>query len=417
MAKFKLGETIDYYLPNRDLKLLVSVRILRSLVQGYLLVFFAIYLSQIGFSATLIGLTLGIGSVVSAFLTFATGILSDRYGRKPFLLAYGVLMAISGLVFSFTTVPFILITTSALGAIGRGGQGGGQAGPFAPAETALLAERTKSETRSRTFSFNTFAGTFATTLGALLAGVPDWLHSQFHWSFLEAYRPMYLAVALVGVLTYILMLFIQESPRKSPETHPHKVESTRKQNINYIWKISVAGIINGFGIGFVGGLIPYWLYLRFKVSPSSIGPIMALSSLLTAFLSLYVAEISRRLGDIVMITFSRLLGVLFTILLIFSPNFIVAAILVVLRTIGTMVAMPIRQSYTMGIIDDDMRGTAAGISGVARRLPGAISPAIAGYWFDQGLLELPFLASAVFMALNAALYFYWFHNIKPKDDE
>ncbi len=408
---------IREYLPTEDLRRLVAARGLRSLVQGYILVIFAIYLAQIGFSPWLIGLTLGIGSAVSALLTLATGIVSDRYGRKPFLLAYSVLLALSGIIFSITAIPLVLIAVSALGGLGRGGGVGGQAGPFAPAEVALLSEKTTLANRSAVFSINSAVGMLTMALGTVFAGLPEMIRSAYGLPLAVSYDPLFLGVAAVGVVTFFLLWPIKETvDRSAARGRPHEKKTmSRKENIRMIGKISIAGMVNGFGIGFVGGILPYLLYLRFNVSPGVIGPVIGGSSVLASFSSLWMARLARRFGDINIITISRIFGVACTALIPIVPGFALAAVFVVLRMAGAMGAMPIRQSYTMGIVDDDLRGTVAGISGVARRLPSAVSPAISGIWINMGELELPFFASAAFMAANAALYFHWFRRVKPRE--
>lgn len=179
----------------------------------------------------------------------------------------------------------------------------------------------------------------------------------------------------------------------------------------------MASLLNGFGLGFVTGILSYWLYIRFHVSSESIGLVMAAGMILASFISIWVVKLAERFGDIAVITASRMAGLVFTVFLAISPVYPLAALFVILRAASTMSAMPIRQSYTMGIVDPDLRGTASGISGVARRIPAAFSPAIAGYWITIGELELPFFASAFFMGVNAILYFFWFQNIKPSDFE
>ena len=413
--KFSIKEFINNWLPTADLKKLIIVRGLRSLTQGYIIVIFAIYLSQIGFSSWLIGVTLGIGSAISAILTLLTGILSDKFGRKIFLIFYGILLTLSGLIFAFTTMPFVLILVSALGGIGRSGGAGGQAGPFAPAETALISEKTTVLNRSKVFTLNNMIGIFFTAIGALFAGIPEMLQKLLHLSIFQSYQPLFMCIAFIGILTIIILLPITELPKKTQEkTAEIKIE--RKKNFKLIWKISIAGLLNGFGLGFISGILPYWLYLRFGVSPETIGPVIGISSLLTSFASLWMVSLAKKFGDVIIISLSRALGVIFTILLAISPTYPIAAILVALRMASSMSALSIRQSYTMGIIDEDLRGTAAGMGGVTRRLPAAISPALSGYWLNINQLELPFFASAFFMGANAILYFIWFHNIKPKDN-
>jgi len=414
MMPFSPSAYLNRWIPPGDLRRLVVVRGLRSFTQGYVTVIFAIYLGLLGFPAWLIGLTLTIGGVASAVLTLLTGVLSDRIGRRPFLLLYGWLLLISGVVFSLTTIPWVLILLSALGGLGRGGGGGGQAGPFMPAEQAIIAEKATGETRTRVFAANSIVGTGFAALGALLAGIPEWAQGVWHLSILASYRPLYLGVALIGALSVVILWPLTEQPRKA-RANDAEARARRRRTRQTIGKISFAGAINGFGFGFLIGLVPYWLHVRYGVSPGAIGPVLAISSLLTALGSLVAVRLASRFGDVMLITGSRLVGVVLTLALPFAPFYLLAAALYILRMASAMMAMPVRQSYTMGIIEPESRGSAAGISGVARRLPASLSPSLSGYWIGVGELELPFIASAVFLLANSALYYAWFRNVRPLD--
>ncbi len=418
---FNIPLFIKTWIPTEDLKRLLLARGLRSLTQGYIFVVFAIYLSQIGFPAWLIGITLAIGSAASAILTLATGILSDRIGRKPFLLAYSVLLAVSGAVFGMTSAPVVLILVSAMGGIGRSGGAGGQAGPFAPAETALLSDKTTIATRTRVFAANNMFGTLMQAVGAAFAGAPELMGRLFGLPVIDAYRLIFWGVAIIGAVTFVILLPVTDTvnrgradDRSSVAAAAARAERSR-DSVSRIWKFSIAGFINGFGLGFVTGILSYWLYIRFRVSPESIGLVISASLILASIFSLWMVRLAEQFGHVEVITASRLFGAVCTVLLGLSPIYPVAAIFVILRAAGAMSAMPVRQSYSMGVIDPSLRGAASGVSGVARRIPAAVSPAISGYWLGAGDLELPFFAAAAFMVINAGLYFFWFRNIKPRD--
>ena len=407
---------LTQWAPTGDLQRLIAVRGMRSFVQGYVMVVFTIYLSEIGFSAWLIGLTLTIVGVSSSLLTLVIGVSSDRFGRRPFLIVYSLLLFASGIIFSLTTIPWILIGISALGGLGRGGGGGGAAGAFAPDEQAMIAEKASGDIRRKVFAANSVVGTGAAAIGALLAGIPEWLRSTNHLTLLASYRPLYLGVALAGLLSVVLLWPVSDVKHTSrPSKRSAAGQAQRRQTRQRIGQIAMAGAINGFGMGFIASLVPYWMHIRYGVSPGAIGPIMSISSAVTAFASLYAVRLAERFGDIMVITGSRLAGVVLTLALPFSPVFMLAAVIYGARMISSQMAMPVRQSYTMGIIDAGSRGSAAGISGVARRLPASVSPTISGYWFDVGELELPFIATATCLFINAALYFWWFHRIEPDE--
>jgi MFS family permease len=404
------------WVPAGDLRRLVLVRGLRSLTQGYILVVFTIYLDQIGFPAWEIGLTLTIVGVSSSLLTLIIGVTSDRFGRRLFLLTYSFLLFAAGIIFSVFTIPWLLIGVSALGGLGRGGSGG-QAGAFAPAEQAMIAEKASGDTRRKVFGANSVVGTSLAAVGALLAGVPQLLRSADHLSLVASYRPLFFGVALVGLVSIVVLWPITDVKRPAaPEKQNAAQRALRHQTRQRIGQIAVAGAINGFGMGFIASLVPYWMHIRYGISAGAIGPVISLSSALTAVASLYAVRLAARFGDIAVITGSRIVATVLTLALPFSPIFPLAAILYGARRITSQMAMPVRQSYTMGIIEAGSRGSAAGISGVARQLPASASPSISGYWFGIGELELPFVATAACLLLNAALYFWWFRDIHPDEE-
>src|SRR5579884_1051990 len=79
---------------NRDLTLLFGGRGLRSLTQAYLAVIVPLYLAHLGFSATQVGFIFTASALSSALIAAAVGFLSDRYGRKTFLVVLALLTAL-----------------------------------------------------------------------------------------------------------------------------------------------------------------------------------------------------------------------------------------------------------------------------------------------------------------------------------
>jgi MFS family permease len=73
---------------ERRIRLLMAARSLRSLAQGALVVDFALYLRTLGWPAARIGAVMAASLLVGVVLTLVLGPISDRIGRKPFLLVY-----------------------------------------------------------------------------------------------------------------------------------------------------------------------------------------------------------------------------------------------------------------------------------------------------------------------------------------
>src|SRR5689334_6137541 len=71
---------------------LLPVRVLRSIGQGALIVTFALYLRDLGWSGQAIGLLLTAGGLLNATASLVVGMMADRLGSKPFLLAYELIV-------------------------------------------------------------------------------------------------------------------------------------------------------------------------------------------------------------------------------------------------------------------------------------------------------------------------------------
>ncbi|HET7560183.1 MAG TPA: MFS transporter, partial [Limnochordia bacterium] len=180
---------------------LLITRAARSIGQGVLVVDFALYLNALGWSAAAIGAVLSASSLFGAALSLMIGPISDRWGRKPFLLVYEGLVAISGLVAVFTAHPWLLAAAAVVGCFGRGANGA--AGPFGPAEQAWLAEAITPKQRGTIYSLNNAIGFFGMGLGAVFTGlVPLW---QGALPGATAYRPLFAWVLAANAFNFFLL--------------------------------------------------------------------------------------------------------------------------------------------------------------------------------------------------------------------
>lgn len=171
-----------------DISRLQASKVLRSLGQGALLVTFTLYLNELGWSAAAIGGLLSLGALYQALFSLPIGVLSDRIGRKPFVIGYEIGIVLAALLALLTENTASITTASVLGAFGRGQVG--MVGPAAPAEQAWLAELVPAPLRGQVYSYNAALGFVGTGIGSLLAGlVPLWTGLL---PGAAAYRPLFL---------------------------------------------------------------------------------------------------------------------------------------------------------------------------------------------------------------------------------
>jgi MFS family permease len=95
-----------------------------------------------GQDTAMVGLTMGLYGLTQAMFQFIYGLASDRFGRKP-VIVFGLLVFAAG-----STVAALAPSLLWL-AVGRGIQG---AGAVSAAVTALLADQTRDEVRTKSMA-------------------------------------------------------------------------------------------------------------------------------------------------------------------------------------------------------------------------------------------------------------------------
>ncbi len=76
-----------------------------------------LYLLRLSYQADFIGLVASMAPLATGLVALPTGVLSDRLGRKPFLVASGVLLAASQLGLCFATSTATLLASSFVGGV------------------------------------------------------------------------------------------------------------------------------------------------------------------------------------------------------------------------------------------------------------------------------------------------------------
>ena len=109
-------------------------------------------------------------------------------------------------------------------------------------------------------------------------------------------------------------------------------------------------VVDNFGAGMAGALIPYWFYLRFGVELKSLAVIFFASFFLAAMSFLSAPALARRLGVVKTMAFSHALASMIYLIIPLAPTLEVAAAMLIIRSFFAYMDNPLRASFTMAMV-------------------------------------------------------------------
>ena len=80
-------------------------------------------------------------------------------------------------------------------------------------------------------------------------------------------------------------------------------------------------------------------------------------------------------------------------------------------------ATPLSQSMIMGLVAEDERGAASGISGALWRLPNALSTWLGAGLMSIGLLAEPFFIASLLYIISIMLFWYYFRKVEMPEEK
>jgi MFS family permease len=388
---------------DRDLRLLTYSMSIRRLTMGFVMIVRSIYFALLGFSPVQIGLLLSIGTFVSALHHISFGILSDRYGRKPFLVMGSIFSLLRCVIFAISGEFWMLALGQGLGAMGEG------AGAGQPVVSGYIADKTARRDRGQVFSTMAITNALASTVGSLMAGLPALFQNTLHLDIVPAHALLFWLGAIASLPSVLLLLLIHDVERPQDERSDVAAEAGPK-NWPVIARFSVVRSTSGVGWGFIDSLMSLYFFTQFGVGGEVLGPISSVSRLLTVFTYTRAPAIVKRWGEVRPLVASRLATAVLAIVLSLTPWYAPAIVILIALRVVIMSTMPIRQTFATGIVNPRDTATAIGISNFARMGLRTVAPTVAGYMFEAFSPAMPFASGAIFLAANAFLYRAWFQG-------
>lgn len=372
---------------HSDAVLLMCCRILRLFTFGFLAVILVGYLTtcagltlvQTGyiFSWTLIG-----DAVVS--LTFTS--TADTIGRRTILLYSSILAFTTGFLFATQTNYWIILITAIIGVISPSGN---EIGPFMAIEISAISQIINPTDRVRILAWYNLFGSFATAFGALFCGLfVSALNIGFKLSLPDSYQyTMYIYVTLQSLLVvgfYNLSEAVEVPDREEKAKQEQRTVNPvslflglRKSKLLVI-QLSCLFMIDSFAGSFVlQSLISAWFLLTYQTPTATIGFVLFCCNLVAGISALFAAKLAEIIGLIMTMVVTHVPSNVLLILVPLMPNQALAMIMIISRFSISQMDVPTRNAYVVGVVDEDERSAAGGVTNVARSVGASLGPVFA----------------------------------------
>lgn len=398
---------------NFDIRLLFLARGTRLFAYGFLSVILALYLDAIGLSKGQIGLLLTLALVGDAAVSFYITTSADRIGRRRMLIAGALLMAAGGVAFAWGTGAVVLMVVATIGVFSPSGH---EVGPFLSIEQASLSQLVSPARRTHVFARYALTGSVATASGALSGGAIAGALQSAGMADAESYRVLLWCYAAFGVL--LAALFLRLSPRVEAARAVAKSRFGLHRSRGAVLRLSALFAMDSFAGGFViQSLLALWFHLRFGFDVASLGALFFAANLIAGLSALAAARIASRIGLINTMVVTHLPSNVMLMLVPLMPDATSAVVLLLARYTISQMDVPTRQSYTMAIVAPDERSAAAGITGIARSVGAALSPALSGALMaNPALLGAPFFLAGGLKIVYDLLVWHGFRSHRPPEE-
>jgi MFS family permease len=368
-------------------------------------VIFNLYLSAAGFQEGFIGSTLSMGGLALGLFALPAGMISDRWGRKPAMIAGAAAASALMLVRALTVGRAALVAASFAGGIASTVYGLSTA-PFMM-EHSAPGERT--HLFSMSFAVMLAAGVLGSLAGGALPGLFGLLARGADRFTL--YRLTLVCAGLLSFTAVLPLVAITESRGRRQERRPAE-PSRGRGDWALLAKFAWCNLWIGLGAGLVIPFFNLYFVTRFGASSAQIGVYFSVSQVATFAAVLAAPAIARRIGKVRTVVLGELLSLPFLVSLGAENTLPVAVVSFWARASLMQMSSPIGSAFTMEAVPQRLRATANSVTSMSWNLTWAASTAAAGFMVQRYGYAVPYYLTAGCYAISAVSYYLFFRRME-----
>ena len=396
----------DYRGISKEAIYLVLQSILPSLAYGMFFTDLSYFLTAVqGLTDQLMGIIITVMGVSTFVSSILLGLAADKYGRRKLYILGNIIASSVIAVFALTANVAVLLAAATVEGIAEGA--------FAASSNALIAEKAGDRNRTAVFSLFGFVGNISFGVGSIILPVVV-IFEAVGFSNAQGHMILFLLLASLSLTSTLIMLKITES--RKVEVRTSFRDLLPKKSIGIIAKFVLTSAIVAFGAGLIVPLMSRWLDKRYGISDAISGPVLGVSNIVIGVATLAAPPLARRIGLVKAVVVTQGFSTLFMFATPLFPDYLSASTVYTLRAFLMNMAAPLQNSMIMGLVAEEERGVASGVSAAFWRLPNAFSSSIGASLIGVGLLSTPFFLAGIFYLISIALFWVYFRKtIMPEE--
>ncbi len=365
---------------NKNLAIIGLIAVVNALGYGIIIPIIYSYSQKFGLTDFQNGLLFAVFSLCSFIATPLIGRLSDKYGRRPLLVASIIGTTISFVMAAFAPSALFLFLARALDGITAGN---------IPVASAVISDTTPPKDRAKGFGIIGAAFGFGFVFGPAISAAT--VGFGLHVPFLIA-----AAISLLAV--FITYFFLPETNQHMGQVSTGKLFDFPKMaravidpNVGLTLLIS---LVYNLALGmFIFAFQPFSVKVL-HMSPNQIALVFTLFGIIGLITQLFILQrVVKFFGEKKAFSIALCISAISYILIFFTTSISVFLAITVLSGLANSFVAPLIQTLLSKETDEKSQGSIQGINASYVSLGNIMGPIIAG-WLATAYLPLPFLISA-----------------------
>ena len=322
-----------------------------------------------------------------------TGFMTDRFGRKPLVIAGNAIRGITTLLQFFSGSYWDFLILEFIGAFG--------VAMWTTSSSVVMADITTPDNRGRLLALRQMSSRTGMLAGPLLGGVIAELFSL---------RAVFLFNAATKVVIHLLVwLLAKETAPDSVRASRHRTsEAGARLDLSFFkTKAFAALLVTSFALSMMGGtgafgaLFPIQAKEEAGLSAAAVGNLLTLSGLIGLVVSYPNGLMVDRFGRKATLMPGLVVLAVSAYLLSGIGSFNEVLLMIVIYSIGSTVSMGASEAFAMDLAPDDRRGAFLGVWNLFRNGGAVGAPLLIGAIADHFGFAPGFYAVGVLLVLSA----------------